>query len=63
VRSAAASTYHVHAHDLGVVPAAETGFKLHSEPDTVRAADVSFGLAPATRLDIVRRRGYFPGAP
>lgn len=33
---------HVQAGDLGFVLAAETGFKLASEPDTVRAADVAF---------------------
>ena len=32
----------VHDHDLGIVVAAETGFKLHSNPDTVRAADAAF---------------------
>jgi Uma2 family endonuclease len=32
----------VRAHGLGVVVAAETGFKLFSDPDTVRAADVGF---------------------
>ena len=29
-------------HDLGVVVAAETGFKLSAKPDTVRAADAAF---------------------
>jgi hypothetical protein len=33
---------HVEAHDLGRVYAAETGFKLESDPDTVRAPDVAF---------------------
>lgn len=33
---------HVHDHDLGTVVAAETGFKLASNPDTVRAADAAF---------------------
>jgi Uma2 family endonuclease len=32
----------VEANDLGVVVAAETGFKLFSNPDTVRAADAAF---------------------
>jgi Uma2 family endonuclease len=32
----------VRANDLGVVVAAETGFKLFSKPDTVRAADAAF---------------------
>jgi Uma2 family endonuclease len=33
---------HVEAHDLGCVLAAETGFKLTVDPDTVRAPDVAF---------------------
>jgi Uma2 family endonuclease len=33
---------HVKAHDLGRVFAAETGFKLRSNPDTVRAPDLAF---------------------
>jgi len=33
---------HVNAHDLGRVLAAETGFKLATDPDTVRAPDVAF---------------------
>ena len=33
---------HVEANGLGHVLAAETGFKLQSNPDTVRAADVAF---------------------
>lgn len=35
-------TRHVDGHDLGRVLAAETGFKLASDPDTVRAPDVAF---------------------
>ena len=33
---------HVQAHRLGTVCAAETGFYLSRDPDTVRAPDVSF---------------------
>ena len=33
---------HVNAHDLGRVLAAETGFRLATDPDTVRAPDVAF---------------------
>lgn len=33
---------HVDERDLGEVVAAETGFKLASDPDTVRAPDVAF---------------------
>src|SRR5438445_6685965 len=33
---------HVATHHLGIVYAAETGFKLRQNPDTVRAPDVAF---------------------
>lgn len=33
---------HVRAHDLGVALAAETGFVLATDPDTVRAPDAAF---------------------
>ena len=33
---------HVKKHNLGRVYAAETGFKLESDPDTVRAPDIAF---------------------
>jgi Uma2 family endonuclease len=33
---------HAYDHNLGVAVAAETGFKLFSKPDTVRAADAAF---------------------
>jgi len=39
---AARITEFVRLHGLGVVVAAETGFKLFSNPDTVRAADAAF---------------------
>ena len=35
-------TKHVEAHDLGRVYAAETGFWIEMNPDTVRAPDVAF---------------------
>jgi len=38
---------HVHQHDLGTVVAAETGFKLFADPDTVRAADEPSSVATA----------------
>jgi Uma2 family endonuclease len=50
---------YVEANGLGVVYAAETGFRLRSNPDTVRAADVSFvrqeqiaavGIGPGFRI-------------
>ena len=53
---------HVRAHTLGTVYAAETGFKLASNPDVVRAPDVAF-----IRLERVEEvgdvEGYWPGAP
>ena len=49
-------------HNLGVVYAAETGFKLASDPDTVRAPGVAF-----IRRDRVEEvgdiEGFWPGAP
>jgi Uma2 family endonuclease len=53
---------HVRAHHLGVVYAAETGFKLASDPDVVRAPDVAF--IRQERVDEVGDvEGYWPGAP
>jgi Uma2 family endonuclease len=53
---------HVTAHNLGAVYAAETGFFISSDPDTVRAPDVAF--VRQERLDEVGDvDGYWPGAP
>jgi len=53
---------HAKAYDLGVVYAAETGFKLAGDPDTVRAPDVAF--VGRERLEAVGEvEGYWPGAP
>ena len=53
---------HVEAHGLGAVYAAETGFRLASDPDTVRAPDAAFVCQ--ARLDAVGAvAGYWPGAP
>lgn len=53
---------HVEADELGLVFAGETGFKLASDPDTVRAPDVAFVAKP--RVDEIGiPRGYWPGAP
>jgi len=53
---------HVKKNNLGRVYAAETGFKLESNPDTVRAPDVAF-----VRREVVEATGtlpgYRPGAP
>ena len=53
---------HVKANNLGVVYAAETGFKLASNPDTVRAPDVAF--VRRERVESVGdSEGFWPGAP
>jgi Uma2 family endonuclease len=53
---------HVRAHNLGSVYAAETGFRLTSDPDTVRAPDVAF--VRRARVEAVGEvEGYWPGAP
>lgn len=51
----------VEAHDLGVVLGAETGFKIASDPDTVRAPDAAF--IRADRIGETLPPGFFPGAP
>ncbi|MBI4500519.1 MAG: Uma2 family endonuclease [Gemmatimonadetes bacterium] len=52
---------HVDAHGLGIVLAAETGFKLQTNPDTVRAPDVAF--VSNVRVPATPPRGYAPFAP
>jgi Uma2 family endonuclease len=53
---------YVREHQLGQVYAAETGFKLKSEPDTVRAADIAF--VRRERLEeLGETESYWPGAP
>jgi Uma2 family endonuclease len=53
---------HVQKHNLGEVYAAETGFKLSSNPDTVRAPDIAF--VRQKRVDeIGKAKGYWPGPP
>jgi len=52
----------VRKHRLGRIYAAETGFVLARDPDTVRAPDAA--LVSAERLATAARRGpYFEGAP
>jgi len=51
---------YVEPRQLGTILAAETGFLLSSDPDTVRAPDVAFVRAERGPGPI---RGYFPGAP
>jgi Uma2 family endonuclease len=52
----------VEAHDLGEVCAAETGFRLAQNPDTVRAPDVSF-IARERLPAAGAPEGYWPFAP
>ena len=51
----------VQQNQLGLVTAAETGFQIGHDPDTVRAPDV--GFIRAERVPLVRTRGFFQGAP
>ncbi len=53
---------HVEQNQLGAVYAAETGFKLAGDPDTVRAPDVAF--VGRERLEAVGEvEGFWPEAP
>jgi Uma2 family endonuclease len=52
----------VEEHNLGDVYAAETGFIIDTDPDTVRAPDASF--VTRERIDALGdTEGFFPGAP
>jgi Uma2 family endonuclease len=53
---------YVRAHNLGTVCAAETGFKLATNPDTVRAPDVAF-IRRERVEEVGDVGGYWPGAP
>lgn len=53
---------HVAEHDLGVVLAAETGFRVAQNPDTVIAPDVAF-VDRARYAAIVDETKYIPFAP
>jgi UDP-glucose 4-epimerase len=53
---------HAEANDLGRVYAAETGFKLASDPDTVRAPDAAF-VSRERVVEVGHVEGYWPGAP
>jgi Uma2 family endonuclease len=53
---------YVRSHTLGEVYAAETGFKIGNNPDTVRAPDVAFVVKK--RVEVIGDiDGYIPGAP
>ena len=51
---------YVKENNLGVLRAAETGFKLESNPDTVLAPDVAFFAGDRARTPVA---GYREGAP
>ncbi len=53
---------HVRERGLGIVLAAETGFKIASDPDTVRAPDVAF-VRRERGEEVGEVEGYWPGAP
>jgi Uma2 family endonuclease len=53
---------HVKAHKLGKVYAAETGFIVERDPDTVRGADVAF-VAAARLATITNRKKHIPFGP
>jgi|CXWL01.1.fsa_nt_gi Uma2 family endonuclease len=50
------------AQRLGTVYAAETGFVISRNPDTVRAPDVAF-VAATRAASVADETGYFPGPP
>lgn len=50
---------HVEQHNLGAVYAAEAGFRIARNPDTVRAPDAAFVRAER----VVETPGYFEGPP
>lgn len=52
---------HVYAHALGVMCSQDTGFKIGSDPDTVRAPDVAF--ISRARQHAIADRGYSELAP
>jgi Uma2 family endonuclease len=53
---------HVDENDLGLVFGAETGFRLSSNPDTVRAPDIAF-IAKRNIPEQLPADGFWPGAP
>ena len=53
---------HVHPRKLGRVLAAETGFLVSSDPDTVLAPDVAF-VGKERLVSFEPGHPYFPGAP
>ena len=53
---------HVKANNLGRTYAAETGFLISRDPDTVRAPDAAFVNRERVE-EVSQTGGYFPGAP
>lgn len=53
---------HVESNGLGTVYAAETGFRIASAPDTVRAPDAAFVRQERVE-EMGEVEGYLPGAP
>ena len=53
---------HVEANNLGAVYAAETGFLIATNPDTVRAPDVAY-ISRKRLEEAGKVEGYWPGAP
>ncbi len=53
---------HVEENSLGRTYTAETGFKISSDPDTVRAPDAAF-VSRERVEEAGRVTGYWPGAP
>lgn len=51
----------VRQRSLGVVFGQDTGFKIATDPDTVRGPDVAFVVRE--RMHEIRKRGYAPVAP
>jgi len=59
---AAPLAVHVKSHQLGTVVAAETGFLIASNPDTVRAPDIGF-IRAERLVSPGRPLKFWPGAP
>lgn len=53
---------YVREQGIGTVFAAETGFKISSNPDTVRAPDIAF-IRRERIEEVGAVEGYWPGAP
>jgi Uma2 family endonuclease len=62
IRLSARLAAHVDQHDLRIVFGAETGFSLASDPDTVRAPDVSL-VINRNIPEQEPKDGFWPGAP